>query len=95
MKMIDWLTTKILPGWVIIAALFGTGVWYSSAAWKRLQTLEENLATLTKQVESNRHFLDAKIDASFNKLDAKIDAKFDKLIDILLTQRNAEPGADE
>lgn len=57
MKMIDWLTTKILPGWVIIAALFGTGVWYSSAAWKRLQTLEENLATLTKQVESNRQIL--------------------------------------
>lgn len=55
--MIDWLTTKILPGWVIIAALFGTGVWYSSAAWKRLQTLEENLATLTKQVESNRQIL--------------------------------------
>ena len=55
--MIDWLTTKILPGWVIIAALFGTGVWYSSAAWKRLETLEENLATLTAQVESNRQIL--------------------------------------
>ena len=55
--MIDWLTTKILPGWVIIAALFGTGVWYSSAAWKRQDTLEENLATLTKQVESNRQIL--------------------------------------
>ena len=55
--MIDWLTTKILPGWVIIAALFGTGVWYSSAAWKRLETLEENLATLTEQVESNRQIL--------------------------------------
>lgn len=57
MKMIDWLTTKILPGWVIIAALFGTGVWYSSAAWKRLETLEENLATLAEQVESNRQIL--------------------------------------
>lgn len=55
--MIDWLTTKILPGWVIIAALFGTGVWYSSAAWKRLETLEENLAALTAQVESNRQIL--------------------------------------
>ena len=55
--MIDWLTTKILPGWVIIAALFGTGVWYSSAAWKRLETLEENLATLAEQVESNRQIL--------------------------------------
>ena len=57
MKMIDWLTTKILPGWIIIAALFGTGVWYSSAAWKRLETLEENLAALTGQVESNRQIL--------------------------------------
>lgn len=55
--MIDWLTTKILPGWIIIAALFGTGVWYSSAAWKRLETLEENLAALTGQVESNRQIL--------------------------------------
>lgn len=89
--MIDWLTAKIWPGWVIIAALLLSGVWYSSAAFERLETLEANLATLTVQVADNRQYLDAKID----KLDAKIDAKFDKLIDILLTQRNAEPGADE
>lgn len=55
--MIDWLTAKIWPGWVIIAALLLSGVWYSSAAWKRLETLEKNLAALTGQVESNRQIL--------------------------------------
>ena len=74
-----------LPEWVIIAALLLSWVWYSSAAFERLETLEANLATLTVQVADNRQYLDAKLD----KLDAKIDAKFDMLFSVLLERQNA------
>ena len=79
--MID-MTAKILYGVGIIIAIFLSaigGAWTAggevSAAYERIETLEEN----DEKIDAKLDKLDAKIDAKFDKLDAKIDAKFDKL----------------